>query len=219
MRLQFSHLYPELPRHWLGLFHTFEKGCHEVNDGIDDTPQQAFPIFGCSPDDIWDSCPRDGATPSIHNFMGYNDDICLYQWTPGQVAAMLANYDAYRVPEEKRSLDSPPILLERGLASDPPRSILLQDLWVYSLAGIFDATMEVSCNATASTGDIDLFLNWDGSLDHFECVSDSPYSNETCSMVNTNTIQTSAFAMIFGATTATDMVGTCDTRPLRDDSS
>lgn len=141
--------------------------------------------------------------------MGYNDDICLYQWTPGQAEAMRANYDAYRVPE--RSLDSPPILLSEGVPSEPQHILVQNELRVYSLAGLFDGTVRVECTATAATGDLDLFMNWDASLESFECTSTEGWGNETCSMTTTaGQIETSAFALIFGATAATEAVVVCD---------
>lgn len=41
--------------HWLGLFHTFQGGCSEVNDDVADTPAAALPSYGCPPP-TQDSC-------------------------------------------------------------------------------------------------------------------------------------------------------------------
>ena len=197
-------------RHWLGLFHTFEKGCHDVNDGIEDTPKQAFPSYGCDPSSVWDSCPQDEGLDAIHNFMGYNDDACLYQWTPGQAEAMRANYDAYRKPSPGRPIASPPVFLYDGIPSTP-QSVLLHELWIFSLQGLYNHETGVTCTTSATTGDIDLFMNWDASLQDFLCTSESPDSSEMCSIVVTDEsqIETSVFAMVFGTSAASNFTITC----------
>lgn len=205
-------------RHWLGLFHTFEKGCHEVNDGIADTPKQAFPSYGCDPSSVWDSCSQDEGIDAIHNFMGYNDDACLYQWTPGQAEAMRANYDVYRKPNPGRSIASPPVFLYDGIPSTP-QSVLLHELWIFSLQGLYthDETGGVTCTTSAEAGNVDLFMNWDASLKDFLCTSESSGSSlEMCSIVveDTSQIETSAFAMVFGVTAASNFTITCTAERL-----
>ena len=72
--------------HWLMLEHTFAHGCSAVNDGVADTPQEAFPQFDCpvidrdGPAD--DTCPAPGIDP-IHNFMDYTQDSCMDMFTAG----------------------------------------------------------------------------------------------------------------------------------------
>lgn len=79
--------------HFLGLFHTFEGGnflCNtspphngcSIGDQVDDTPSQQICYFeGC--DLNADSCPSPGKDP-VKNFMGYNPDACMSEFTPGQ---------------------------------------------------------------------------------------------------------------------------------------
>ena len=83
--------------HWLGLLHTFENGCTEPGDTIDDTAYQADGdnIFSC--DSSLDTCPQTGKDP-VHNFMSYGDDGCLNRFTKGQAARMAEVWATYRAP-------------------------------------------------------------------------------------------------------------------------
>ncbi|MBU2508612.1 MAG: hypothetical protein KJ799_18100, partial [Bacteroidetes bacterium] len=72
--------------HYLGLDHTFNNGCAEPGDDVDDTPYQD------DGDDKWtcnenlDTCPtKDGKDP-VHNYMGYTN--CRTEFTPGQFDRM-----------------------------------------------------------------------------------------------------------------------------------
>jgi hypothetical protein len=82
--------------HWLGLLHTFEKGCSNKNDGVDDTPAEAGPNFVCTPG--IDTCTGKkfpGVDP-IENFMDYTEDFCMYKFTNGQAERMRAAWAKYR---------------------------------------------------------------------------------------------------------------------------
>jgi hypothetical protein len=91
-----DHLLTILPTHRLLLAHTFENGCAAPGDEVDDTPAQATATQGC-PTNNPDTCPAAGLDP-IHNYMDYSDDICMTEFSKGQVERMHAAWDEYRSP-------------------------------------------------------------------------------------------------------------------------
>ncbi len=88
--------------HWLELYHTFQGGCDDSDDGgdhISDTPEEASPNFLCPEpgDEPRDTCPADGLDP-VNNFMDYSFDECLTEFTPEQAARMQFAWETYRDP-------------------------------------------------------------------------------------------------------------------------
>ena len=82
--------------HWLGLYHTFQGGCGQLNqpyttgDLIMDTPREQSQAFGCTPATSCQGTPR-----PIENYMNYTDDACMTKFTPEQsnrVRCSLINY-------------------------------------------------------------------------------------------------------------------------------
>lgn len=78
--------------HWLGLFHTFDNGCSEPGDFVEDTPYEAVPAFAC---EERDTCEAPGSDP-ITNYMDYTPDACMVEFTPGQARRMAQVWEAYR---------------------------------------------------------------------------------------------------------------------------
>ena len=79
--------------HWLGLFHTFENGCNGLGDEVRDTPPELGPTTMCPP--APDSCPGNGRD-SIHNFMNFTTDQCMFQFTTEQARRMDLMHQAHR---------------------------------------------------------------------------------------------------------------------------
>jgi hypothetical protein len=80
--------------HYLGLYHTFQDGCTEPNDEVDDTPQEESPASGCPTGR--DSCPADPGLDPIENYMDYSDDSCLIEFTTGQAGRMDTLVEIFR---------------------------------------------------------------------------------------------------------------------------
>lgn len=82
--------------HFLGLYHTFTRGCGNHGDFVPDTPYEAVPSFQCS-DLGRDTCPQPGIDP-IQNFMDYTEDSCMNQFSRGQRRQTVDAWYAYRAP-------------------------------------------------------------------------------------------------------------------------
>lgn len=67
--------------HYLGLWHTFHKGCR-VGDNVDDTPEQNYETSGCPTNK--DTCPNLMGLDPINNYMDYSYDSCMSEFTQGQ---------------------------------------------------------------------------------------------------------------------------------------
>jgi hypothetical protein len=84
--------------HYLGLYHTFQGGCHSdatcatAGDQVCDTPAQTS-TSGCPSGK--DTCPQPGQD-AIHNYMDYSTDICYTNFTPGQDTKMNTVVTAFR---------------------------------------------------------------------------------------------------------------------------
>ncbi len=74
--------------HWLGLFHTFQNGCDDPGDSVDDTPFEEKPGFRCPVGRK--SCPDRPGDDPVHNYMDYSGEQCMTEFTPLQIAHMRA---------------------------------------------------------------------------------------------------------------------------------
>jgi hypothetical protein len=83
--------------HYLGLAHTFEKGCLGHGDYVDDTPFMLVPTSGCPADGTKDTCPTKPGLDPIHNYMDYSYDICYTEFTQGQAERMQKQYAHWRL--------------------------------------------------------------------------------------------------------------------------
>lgn len=159
-----------------GLPHTFDGGCTVESDGVADTPAEAEAYFGCSPEEMRDTCPDFPGIDPVHNFMDYSDDICLYEFTAGQMEVMQAFYDSERLKDYtpdiplKLSIPSEPIDIGEGKTK---------------LFTLNTAKCNVICKTKASDGDADLYLHV-GSVPSYTntdlCASDTGDSNEECTV-------------------------------------
>ena len=93
-RFDLGHTATHEAGHWLHLHHTFNGGCNNWGDYVDDTPAQRFPTSGCP--EGQDTCSEPGLDP-IHNYMDYSDDPCYNQFTQGQVDRMQDAWLHFRV--------------------------------------------------------------------------------------------------------------------------
>jgi hypothetical protein len=91
--------------HWLGLAHPWgdedDYGACIRSAGIFDVPIMERAVEGCP--NMLDSCPLPTQLPAgpdpIHNYMGYTDDCCMYEFTIGQITDMANVYSSVRLTQ------------------------------------------------------------------------------------------------------------------------
>ncbi|NUN10986.1 MAG: zinc metalloprotease [Ignavibacteriaceae bacterium] len=127
--------------HFCGLYHTFQNGCNEPGDAVEDTPFQLSATVGCP--SSRNSCPQPGDDP-IHNFMDYSSDPCLDHFTQGQFNRMKHIMSQYRskmvtplnITLNQKNSSSQPVgtlkLWESNDWSSDINSGTTLNLWAYS---------------------------------------------------------------------------------------
>jgi len=87
--------------HYMGLYHTFERGCTTPGDEVDDThPEMEY----YANKDAWtpactnavDTCTADALSDPIHNYMTYRSDGCRTEFTPDQADRMWEQVEQFR---------------------------------------------------------------------------------------------------------------------------
>ena len=100
--------------HALGLYHTFQGGCHadsqcaSAGDRVCDTPAEASPNYnGCNTGR--DTCSASQGNDPVENFMDYSVDGCMAEFTEGQATRMHEIMSAFK-----------PTLYQAALVDDGP---------------------------------------------------------------------------------------------------
>ena len=82
--------------HWLGLLHTFQNGCDEPGDEVDDTPSHSGANYGIPDEGLPHNACSTGQLAPVRNFMNYVDDHSLNHFTEGQFKRMRVMTAIYR---------------------------------------------------------------------------------------------------------------------------
>jgi len=132
--------------HYIGLYHTFQGGCVEPGDEVDDTPYSANPNWDC-PEGL-DTCPQEGEDP-IHNYMSYNTGQCMDHFTPGQSERAHAQMSLYRPTMYANTSSSNWLSIDPASGSIAPDSTALTTLTITTenvYAGEYATNITVSSN-------------------------------------------------------------------------
>eukprot|EP01090_Pellita_catalonica_P022583 TRINITY_DN8832_c0_g1_i1.p1 TRINITY_DN8832_c0_g1~~TRINITY_DN8832_c0_g1_i1.p1 ORF type:complete len:146 (-),score=18.82 TRINITY_DN8832_c0_g1_i1:47-484(-) len=119
--------------HHLGLEHTFEGGCTNPNDFVDDTPACVGSPGVCS--GVVDSCPKMAGNDDITNYMDYNSDSCIDHFTTGQRDRMFSQITAYRPayltnPHKEDPEQTFPSFSSSASSDDPNSCHALRPQWL-----------------------------------------------------------------------------------------
>lgn len=104
--------------HWLGLTHIWgnQEGSCTLDDGVEDTPPQAYPYYNC-PEGEKVSC---GNPNAYMNYMDYTNDQCMYYFSLGQIDIMHRVLNEFRPLMGQLTLCGPnPFLIGRDIKLYP----------------------------------------------------------------------------------------------------
>jgi hypothetical protein len=134
--------------------------------------------------------------------MDYSYDVCMYEFTQDQASVIRDNIDTYRTPGSKIGKES---LIELTIAvTSGPYSLIAGAAQQFTLP--IPAASMVTCKLTENDGDLDLFMNGDGSLEEFDCAQETESATETCSIEPESG---TAYALVYAAAATTDFSITC----------
>lgn len=107
--------------HWLGLRHLWGDE-HCGDDGVHDTPKQAFYNTGC-PSGVRITCGNGPDGDMYMNYMDFTNDACMNLFTRGQAQKMQALFVAGGARHSLLNSTglNPPLIVEAPLPDEPPR--------------------------------------------------------------------------------------------------
>ena len=129
--------------HWLGLFHIWgDSDCG--NDYVDDTPTQKMEHTGNPTTPQYSTCKGTTTLDMSMNYMDYVNDACMYMFTNGQKARMLAVLDKKRGIILSSDGILPAVTRSCTMKSLQAKSIQTQsaDILWEAIAGVAEYTLE-----------------------------------------------------------------------------
>ena len=138
--------------------------------------------------------------------MDCSHDKCLFEFTAGQITAMVDAYLTYRSPglRSARMLRS----IQEGLHETG--SLEADATQVFEMNNVPMGSV-VTCHVEITKGDdegnLDLFMNSHGRFSDFECMSENGNSHESCSLEVTSD---KLYVFVHAVSRASDFTVVCD---------
>ena len=80
---------------------SYTEGCPEHRDSCVRPSPSGGGLKGSVNKNRGSASPLDDGPDPIHNYMDYSDDVCLNNFTPGQMERMLAHWHRFRAPRQE----------------------------------------------------------------------------------------------------------------------